>query len=135
MFGDPGLSALSFQLEAYRWEDHFRRVRERKHEAQASDELDFVIAQYNHVVGRYNALLQANGKMIAAGQALEQRVEQQDEAIRARDARIIELENAVKATDTAYGQSMADLHKRAIEAIDLHQEIGRLRERLRSQET
>jgi len=136
MLGDTGGDGgLGFQLSMYRLLDDFERSRQIREAANERTAADFYLDQYNHLVGRYNALLQYSNKMIAAGQALEQRVEQQDEAIRAKDARIIELEKAVKATDIAYRQSMARLHKRAIEAIDLHQEIARLQDRLRSQET
>jgi chromosome condensin MukBEF ATPase and DNA-binding subunit MukB len=57
MFNNTGLGGalmISQQLEMYRWEDHFRRMRENN--ALAATDVAWR-NQYNDLVNRYNALL------------------------------------------------------------------------------
>lgn len=53
-----GFAALSTQLEIGRWEDHVRRMDDRRH-ASAMDALfrQEFINTYNHLVDKHNALL------------------------------------------------------------------------------
>ena len=57
MFGDAGV--LSFQLDSYRWEDHLRRMRDIREKDFEQDTAAIVVAQYNDLVHRYNALAEA----------------------------------------------------------------------------
>lgn len=75
MFSDPAVSALGFQLEVYRWEDHWRRMREIRENnnnlAVAHAQLDWVVAQHNELVGRYNKLVTALNQMANHVRSLE----------------------------------------------------------------
>lgn len=95
MFSDPGLSALSLQLEIYRWEDHFDRMRTLNREANslaaANAQLDWVIREYNGLAQRFNGLWNAVRDTMPKVGELEQRIQAQEQELRARDARIAEL--------------------------------------------
>jgi len=60
MFSDPAISALGFQLELHRWEDHRRRMRQYHQDndviAALQWQLQDVIARQNQDVDAYNKL-------------------------------------------------------------------------------
>jgi hypothetical protein len=82
--GLGGALLISQQLEAYRWEDHFRRAR--ADNALAANDAGWR-NQYNDLVNRYNALLRDANRL----------ADVQDRALAGKDGDIAEL----KATNAA----------------------------------
>ena len=114
MFNNSGLGGalmISQQLEMYRWEDHFRRMRENN--AQAANDAAWR-NQYNDLVNRYNRLLQDANRL----------ADVQDRALNGQAGEIAEL----KATKAMMA---AQIEKLALELADAKATVRLLRGSLR----
>ena len=89
MLGDS--SALSFQLDMYRWEDHVRRLRDVRERNAEQDSTDVVIAQYNDLVQRYATLAEAALKAGQAADASQDRVVAAEAQISLRGRELADL--------------------------------------------
>jgi phage shock protein A len=121
---DIGAGILSNQLEIYRWEDHFRRMRDRRNDITIADmqqaladlgqHYRHAVAQHNQLVDRYNAKLEENKRVVAAHAT----------AIAQKDQRISELEEN-------YEQLSVDWRERYITSLvkltEANEEIKRLK--------
>jgi Mg2+ and Co2+ transporter CorA len=85
--GDDG--GLGFWLAMYRHEDDMEKVREIRAAASERTLSDYYLRLYNDLVRRFSALCDAVRKKVGE---LEQRVHAQEQELRAKDARIAELE-------------------------------------------
>lgn len=141
MFSDAAaaLSALSFQLETYRWEDHVRRMRALNQEtsslAAANAELEYVIGQHNALAQRFNGLVNSVNELAPQFEQLQQRVQAQEQELQAKDAHIADLEAQLQESRSTEAylrrQAWADILAR----IDADQERRRREDQLRSQRT
>ena len=98
MFGDTGV--LSFQLDSYRWEDHLRRMRDIRERDFEQDTAAIVVAQYNDLVHRYNALAEAALKAGRAADASQARASAADAELLSKDREIADLNK--RLADAAY---------------------------------
>ena len=98
MYNDA--SGLGFQLAMYRWEDDMRAARAAR--AQRADEAtaDIVIAEYNDLVHRYNALAEAALKAGRAADASQARASAADAELLSKDREIADLNK--RLADAAY---------------------------------
>jgi predicted RNase H-like nuclease (RuvC/YqgF family) len=141
MFSDAAaaLSALSFQLETYRWEDHVRRMRALNQEtnslAVANARLDYVIAQYDALARRFNELVNAVNEFAPQFEELQQHVQIQQRELQAKDTRIAELEEQLQDSRATEAYLRRQAWADAMAQIDANQERRRREDQARSQGT
>ena len=95
MFGDTGV--LSFQLDSYRWEDHLRRMRDIRERDFEQDTAAIVVAQYNDLVHRYNALAEAALKAGRDADASKVRADAAELQVIVRDREVSDLKQRLAA--------------------------------------
>jgi hypothetical protein len=71
MFSDPAISALGFQLELYRWEDHFQKMRDRRAANAADAEISRLCVLNDWLAGRVSHAVQAHNLLLNQAQAYE----------------------------------------------------------------
>ena len=115
MLGDTGV--LSFQLDSYRWEDHLRRMRDIRGRDFEQDTAAIVVAQYNDLVHRYNALAEAALKAGRSADASQARASAADAELLSKDREIADLNKRLSdaaydlASSQAFWKKEADYYK------------------------
>ena len=141
MFTDAAaaLSALSFQLETYRWEDHVRRMRALDEEtnslAEANAKLEYIIGQYDALAQRFNGLVNAVNELVPQFEQLQQRVRAQEQELQAKDARIADLEAQLRESRDTEAYLRQEAWAKTLAQIDANRERRRQEDQLRSQRT
>ena len=134
-----GLSAISLQLETYRWEDHVRRMRALNQEASslaaANAQLDLLIGEYNDLARRFDGLASAMRELAPQVGELERRVQAQYHELHAKDARITELEEQLRRSRIAESFLRDQALTQTFVELDELRERERRQEALRSQQS
>jgi len=107
MFSDPAISALGFQLELHRWEDHWRRMRQYR---QDNDVIAALQWQLQDLITRFNRNVDDHNKL------REKAIAYEDDCIRRfaqLQARITELEQENADLRAAKEKAEADVIKYA----------------------
>ena len=87
--------------------DLFEKAREIREAANERSVSDFYIGQYNALARRFNGLSNALRELAPQVGEMERRVQAQDQELRAKDARIAELEEQLRRSrgTEAYSQA------------------------------
>lgn len=116
MFGDNG--ALGFQLEVYRWEDHFRRMRDDRRARIEENHSTTIVARYNDLVVRFNNLLDASQQTARQADRLRDELAARDQEIADLKRRMANAEAQSADACDSLARSSAYYRERALAAED-----------------
>ncbi|MEO8715011.1 MAG: hypothetical protein ABI369_08355 [Acetobacteraceae bacterium] len=94
---DGDSTGIGFQLSMYRMLDAVEKARELRAAANERSLSDYYLSQYNELARRFNGLWDAVREAMPKMDALEQRVQAQEQELRAKDAYIAALENQLRS--------------------------------------
>ena len=121
MFGDTG--ALSFQLELYRWEDHFQRMRDLREARIEQSDSAILRAHYNGLVDRFNRLLNISEETAQAADRLQAQVRQKDREIANLREQLASAKAEVQHVREVWASTGAEFSKRMYAAEDALKEL------------
>ena len=121
MFGDTG--ALSFQLELYRWEDHFQRMRDLREARIEQSNSAILRAHYNDLVDRFNRLLNVSEETAQAADRLQDHVRQKDREIADLREQLASAKAEIQHVREVWAGSSAEYARRMYAAEDALKEL------------
>ena len=120
MLSDPGLSALGFQLELYRWEDHWRRMRENKQFSELQlrrfSEAD-LRRHHNELVSDYNKLLGEAKWLVGECTRISDEAERRGQRIAELEQELAELRAAKAESDEKVMNYAAERANRVMSSL------------------